>query len=284
MNTNQDNKNLILGGAILSLITGFTAFVFWTINLLGFSTLFWWFSDNRLKILLFLTWTLNISSLVLSILCLIPSTSSKKGLVITAGIFNLIFGTIIGGILLLIGANSINANNNTNKLDSNNQENIQPVNVQVENKPVKKVEQVKEIQVNNTKINEFNLSFKKCKMLNYKAIMIVGLVFLLIGSIIWSTLTALQLYGYFVNSRRFIPDLIYFFMDIGLRAALYIGQFVLSIIALSTLKKERLTPQILCSAFGMGLIQNFVSVIGGVIILIALILKKIDNPRSNCNK
>ncbi|MBY7703821.1 hypothetical protein JIY74_26530 [Vibrio harveyi] len=190
--------------------------------------------------------------MVLTVLSLVPATS-KKPIVMIAGILNIVFGTIIGGVLLLIGANSINANNNTNQLDSNNQENIQPVNVEVENKPVKKVEQVKEIQVNNTKINEFNLSSKKCKSLNYKAMMIVGILFSIVASILSSGITIYNLgpiSSYFY--RGSFATKIYV-IDKFLFILLNVVTIVLCITTLSTIKKDRLMLQILVAVFSMAI-------------------------------
>ncbi|MDQ0567652.1 hypothetical protein [Mycoplasma yeatsii] len=290
MNTNQDNKNLILGGSIFSLITGFGSLIFWTITLLGSSTLFWWFSDYGLKTLLFLIWASNVSSLVLSILCLVPATSSKKGLVMTTGIFNIVFGTIVGGVLLLIGASNMNVNNNTNQLNLNNQENIQPINVQVENKPVKKVEKtkeverVKEIYSENKNLNNFNVTCKT--KFNYKIALVLGLVLTMIGSAVWIGYTGYELdqalmppssHGWDWNSR------LTYIVNTALRLITYSTLFILSIIGLITIKKEYLTINILCAATGIALVpMNYIAAIGGTIILLALVFNWVVNSKLNC--
>ncbi|EOA07190.1 Hypothetical protein, predicted transmembrane protein [Mycoplasma yeatsii 13926] len=253
MNTNQDNKNLILGGSIFSLITGFGFFIFLTFALIGNSIILWWLLIPGIKIVVFLAWLLNVASMVLTILSLVPATSSKKPIVMTAGILNIVFGTIVGGVLLLIGASNINVNNNTNQLNSNNQENIQPVNVQVENKPVKKVQKTKEVEVNNTEVNEFNISFKKCKMLNFTPFMIIGLIFSIVASVLS---TGIVIYGLwpissYFNSGPFVAKI--FVIDKILFILFNITTIALCIVILSTIKKDLLMLQILVAIFSMAI-------------------------------
>ncbi|KNG79444.1 hypothetical protein [Mycoplasma sp. HU2014] len=288
MNTNQNNKNLILGGSIFSLITGFGSLIFWTLALLGSSVAFWWLSMPGMNIVIFLVWVLNITAMVLTVLSLVPATS-KKPIVMIAGILNIVFGTIIGGVLLIIGASNMNVNNNTNQLNSNNQENIQPVNVQVENKPAKKVEktkqveEVKEIASEDKNLNNFNVTCKT--KFNYKIALVLGLVLTIIGSVVSIGYTGYELRSILLPSSHIRNIEITYFVNISLRLVTYVSLFVLSIVGLMIIKKECLTINILCAAIGIGLFNlNNIAPIGGIIILLALVFNWVVNSRLNCNK
>lgn len=130
-----------------------------------------WFFPIFFKLLTFFNLIgLAITSLALSILISIPKFINNKRLILIAGILNIAFGFIVGGILLIIGeVNMTNTsvvsltNNDTKMINSTNQE------------TKKEKETIKTQKASN--------SLKITQPFKYKELILAGLILTLLGSI-----------------------------------------------------------------------------------------------------
>ncbi|WP_434325653.1 hypothetical protein [Mycoplasma leachii] len=83
---------------------------------------------------------LAISSVILSILCLVPKFKNNKKLVLATNVFGVAFGFIAGGVLLIIGANNISSSavisttNTTTQIISTEPMNKEIINPEIEEK------------------------------------------------------------------------------------------------------------------------------------------------------
>lgn len=284
-------NNLILAGAIISII-GSIISVFLIGYMFYINILFGWlFSIFGAIFKIFFNFIglgLAISSVILSILCLVPKFKNNKKLVLTAGIFNVAFGFIAGGVLLIVGSNKISnspvisTTNTTTQIISTepiNKEIISPE-IEEKNNNIKKIEQ-----------NLGSLKITK-KQFNYKKLILAGLILSLIGSII-GILFQIQ------DVLRYARDIIRYGHEYGhdslrnwwtgvLRIMGFIyfnelGLFILlimSIVGLSTLKKNKDILLIFIAAIAIPLFNPiFINTFGGILILTGVIIKKITEQK-----
>ncbi|CBV67407.1 Putative membrane protein [Mycoplasma leachii 99/014/6] len=117
---------------------------------------------------------LAISSVILSILCLVPKFKNNKKLVLVTNVFGVAFGFIAGGVLLIIGANNISSSavisttNTTTQIISTEPMNKEIINPEIEEKNIhiKKSEQ----NLDSLKITKKQFKYKKTNFswINFK--------------------------------------------------------------------------------------------------------------------
>ncbi|WP_434324741.1 hypothetical protein [Mycoplasma capricolum] len=128
---NKSNNILILIGGIISTLGSITSISFISYMLYVNVTIAYFFPLPGLLFKAFFNLIglgLAITSLILSILITIPKFINNKKLILVAGILNIGFGFIIGGVLLIIGVfNMTNApvitltNTDTQMISNSNQ-------------------------------------------------------------------------------------------------------------------------------------------------------------------
>ncbi|WP_434335717.1 hypothetical protein V2P56_03385 [Mycoplasma capricolum subsp. capricolum] len=276
---NKSNNILILVGGIISTLGSITSISFISYMLYVNVTIAYFFPLPGLLFKAFFNLIglgLAITSLILSILITIPKFINNKKLILVAGILNIGFGFIIGGVLLIIGVfNMTNApvitltNTDTQIISNSNQ-------------VVKK---------NTLKTQKKSSSLKTTqKPFKYKELILVGLVLTLLGSIagtiimtesavIWTK----DLHnGNIIFSRNGLtPHL----ASIYTQPVFFFILLLMSISGLSTIKKSNDTLLILIAAISIPLFYPIViNAIGGILILAGVTIKKIVEPKTKINK
>ncbi|QVJ95300.1 hypothetical protein [Mycoplasma mycoides] len=294
MDKNKTN-NLILAGAIISII-GSIISVFLIGYMLYINILFGWlFSIFGAIFKIFFNFIglgLAISSVILSILCVVPKFKNNKKLVLTAGVFNVAFGFIIGGVLLIVGSNNIS---NSPVISSTNTT-TQIISTEPMNKEIISPE-IKDKNINITK-SEQNLDSLKItkKQFKYKKLILAGLTLSLIGAVIGFSINAFYTFENLTELRRYIiprradptDPIIYIHPGSLVNIASFstfnsIGLFtllIMSIIGLSTLKKNKDILLIFIAAIAIPLFNPiFINSFGGILILVGVIIKKITEQK-----
>ncbi|WP_434336192.1 hypothetical protein [Mycoplasma capricolum] len=276
---NKSNNILILIGGIISTLGSITSISFISYMLYVNVTIAYFFPLPGLLFKAFFNLIglgLAITSLILSILITIPKFINNKKLILVAGILNIGFGFIIGGVLLIIGVfNMTNApvitltNTDTQMISNSNQ-------------VVKK---------NTLKTQKKSSSLKTTqKPFKYKELILAGLVLTLLGSIagtiimtesavIWTK----DLHnGNIIFSRNGLtPHL----ASIYTQPVFFFILLLMSISGLSTIKKSNDTLLILIAAISIPLFYPIViNTIGGILILAGVTIKKIIEPKTKINK
>lgn len=213
---------------------------------------------------------LAITSLALSILISIPKFINNKRLILIAGILNIAFGFIVGGILLIIGeVNMTNTsvvsltNNDTKMINSTNQE------------TKKEKETIKTQKASN--------SLKITQPFKYKELILAGLVLTLLGSIAVIIIMTNEIIIWVEDSSNknivfgigLIPNLINTYTQPILSFIL----LLMSIFALITIKKNDILL-IFIAAVSIPLFYPvFINAIGGILILAGVTIKKITESK-----
>ncbi|WP_278288528.1 hypothetical protein [Mycoplasma feriruminatoris] len=121
MNENK-SKTFILAGGIVSIVGSIISislasyFIYISTTLLESEISF---GQHFLMFFYCIELLLAIAALVLSSLTFVPKFSNNKKLLITAGVFNIPFGFIAGGVLLILGATSM-YNESAKKVETTN--------------------------------------------------------------------------------------------------------------------------------------------------------------------
>ncbi|UKS53872.1 putative membrane domain protein [Mycoplasma feriruminatoris] len=116
------SKTFILAGGIVSIVGSIISislasyFIYISTTLLESEISF---GQHFLMFLYCIELLLAIAALVLSSLTFVPKFSNNKKLLITAGVFNIPFGFIAGGVLLILGATSM-YNESAKKVETTN--------------------------------------------------------------------------------------------------------------------------------------------------------------------
>ncbi|WBX36348.1 hypothetical protein [Mycoplasma capricolum] len=218
---------------------------------------------------------LAITSLALSILISIPKFINNKRLILIAGILNIAFGFIVGGILLIIGqVNMTNTsvvsltNNDTKMINSTNQE-------------------TKKEKEDTIKTQKASSSLKITQPFKYKELILAGLVLTLLGSIAVIIIMTNEIIIWVENSGNknivfgigLIPNLISTYTQSILSFIL----LLMSIFALITIKKNDILL-IFIAAVSIPLFYPvFINAIGGILILAGVTIKKITEPKTKIN-
>ncbi|WFQ91607.1 hypothetical protein MFERI14815_00207 [Mycoplasma feriruminatoris] len=286
MEKNKSSNNLILAGGIVSvvgsIVSVFVVGYLFYINI-AFSAIFPFFGQIFKTFLNFIGLGLAITSLVLGILALVPKFTNNKKLIITAGVFNVAFGLIAGGVLLIVGWTNMPTSITTN------------TNMQMTNEPVKQETTVENNnQVNNLQTKELSNSLKITKKpFNYKALILSGLIIILINSIIGLAITSIDAkhwtsywfgrvdlnspYRYHISNTGLLPHI----YQVYVIPSFYCIQIIMSIVGLSTIKKNSDMFLIFISAisifFAYPIIVNSA---GGLLVLVGVIIKKIIESKT----
>ncbi|CEA12167.1 hypothetical protein MCCPF38_00814 [Mycoplasma capricolum subsp. capripneumoniae] len=231
-----------------------------------------WFFPIFFKLLTFFNLIgLAITSLALSILISIPKFINNKRLILIAGILNIAFGFIVGGILLIIGeVNMTNTsvvsltNNDTKMINSTNQE------------TKKEKETIKTQKASN--------SLKITQPFKYKELILAGLILTLLGSIAVIIIMTNEIIIWVEDSGSknivfgigLIPNLISTYTQPILSFIL----LLMSIFALITTKKNDILL-IFIAAVSIPLFYPvFINAIGGILILAGVTIKKITESKT----
>ncbi|WP_434338199.1 hypothetical protein [Mycoplasma capricolum] len=277
---NKSNNILILIGSIISTLGSIASISFISYMLYVNATIAYFFPLPGLLFKAFFNLIglgLAITSLILSILITIPKFINNKKLILVAGILNIGFGFIIGGVLLIIGVfNMTNApvitltNTDTQMISNSNQ--------------VVKEKNTLKTQKKSSSLKTTQKPFK------YKELILAGLILTLLGSIagtiimtesavIWTK----DLHnGNIIFSRNGLtPNL----ASIYTQPVFFFILLLMSISCLSTIKKSNDILLIFIAAISIPLFYPIViNTIGGILILAGVTIKKIIEPKTKSNK
>ncbi|WP_434342476.1 hypothetical protein [Mycoplasma capricolum] len=218
---------------------------------------------------------LAITSLALSILISIPKFINNKRLILIAGILNIAFGFIVGGILLIIG--EVNMTNTSVVSLTNN-----------DTKMINNTNQKTKKEKETIKTQKASSSLKITQPFKYKELILAGLILTLLGSIAIIIIMTNEIVIWVEDSGNkniifgigLIPNLINTYTQPILSSIL----LLMSIFALITIKKNDILL-IFIAAISIPLFYPvFINAIGGILILTGVTIKKIIEPKTKSNK
>ncbi|KKW61183.1 hypothetical protein [Mycoplasma capricolum] len=271
---NKSNNILILIGSIISTLGSIACvcligYIFY-VNLM----IAWFFPIIPLIIKAFFNLIglgLAITSLTLSILIIIPKFINNKRLILVAGILNIAFGFIVGGILLIIG--EVNMTNTSVVSLTNN-----------DTKMINSTNQKTKKRKRNYKTQKAPNSLKITQPFKYEELILAGLVLTLLGSIAVIIIMTNEIIIWVEDSGNknivfgigLMPNLINTYTQPILSFIL----LLMSIFALITIKKNDILL-IFIAAVSIPLFYPvFINAIGGILILAGVTIKKITESKT----